>query len=88
MKKRYVYVVTIDWVNEQFTNGREQKVFSSDKKARDYMHAEYQKDLANYEKRFGDDVETETTNNTITLREYENYAENHIEYSLVKVEVE
>lgn len=88
MKKRYVYVVTIDWVNEQSTNGSEQKVFSSSKKAYDYMHAEYQKDLANYEKRFGDDVKTETTNNTITLREYENYAENHIEYSLVKAEVE
>ena len=52
------------------------------------MHAEYQKDLANYEKRFCDNVEIETTNNTITLCEYKNYFENHIEYSLVKVEVE
>ena len=87
MKKRYVYVVTIDWVNE-YATGKEQKVFSSNKKAYDYMHAEYQKDLANYEKRFCDNVEIETTNNTITLCEYKNYFENHIEYSLVKVEVE
>jgi len=93
MKKRYVYVVTIDWVNDDFSNGLEQKIFSSAKKAEEYIEKEFQRDLGNYQHRFNDEnIEVQRSENKkgkhITLNEYENYAENHVEYSCVKAEVE
>lgn len=88
MKKRYVYVVTIEWVNEAFDKGTEQQTFSSIKKARDFMNAEYQKDLINYQERFDDNYDTDVSDDCIALCESGNYAENHIDYTLIKTEVQ
>ena len=52
------------------------------------MNAEYQKDLINYQERFDDNYDAEVSDDCIALCESGNYAENHIDYTLIKTEVQ
>lgn len=84
MEKGGTYAVTIEWVNDRGKSGSEHKTFDSLEKAREYMNSQYKKDLANYQRWFGDDCCLRVNGNTLTIYERGNYHENHIIYTLIK----